>query len=108
MRSPKGKQRYVKASISRKTVRRNLRKEILYSLPMFIGMAVIAISHSFAGMVAGGIIAGVSGIIVIWKQEAPTSFVVVRGKPAVVMGGLYVAMTWGLVVLVILAYVFHW
>ena len=53
-------------------------------------------------------VAGFIGVIMIRKQEIVSSMMVVRGKPAVVIGFLWVLLAWGGALLAILVEMFDW
>ncbi len=87
---------------------RNWRKEALYIAPLLVALLVMVLYPTFTGGAISTIIGGFTGIIVIWKQEVPSATMTIRGKPAVVLGSLWILLTWGGTVLAIVAKLSNW
>ena len=95
-------------NFSRRQMLKNLRQETLYMLPTLIGFAIIVLFPTILGVIAGGIAAGFTGVIVIRQRKAPSAFATIKGTPAVIIGILIVIIAWGGALLGLLAYLFHW
>ncbi len=93
---------------SRAQMRKNMRQEVLYSIPMLLGLAIIVLFPSPWGTISGIFVGGFTGVIIIRQRNASSAFVTIKGTPAVIIGALVVAFLWGGALLVTLAYLFHW
>jgi len=89
-------------------MRRNALKEMVYVPPLVVALVVIALLSSLTGLAIGMFVAGFIGVIMIRKQEIVSSMMVVRGKPAVVIGFLWILLAWGGALLAILVEMFDW
>ncbi len=86
----------------------NLRKETLYMLPLLAAFVIVVLYPTFTGLIMGTIVGGFGGIIIVRRQEVASSMIVIRGKPAVVIGLLWVLFAWGGAVLAVLAKTLNW
>ncbi len=93
---------------SRAQMRKNMRQEVLYSIPMLLGLTIIVLFPTMWGVACGGFVGGFTGIIIMRQRNASSAFVTIKGTPAVIIGALVVAFLWGMALLSVLAYLFHW
>ena len=93
---------------SRAQMRKNMRQEVLYSLPMLLGLAIIVLFPTMWGVACGGFVGGFTGIIIIRQRKAPSAYWTIEGVPAVILGILIVIIAWGGALLGTLSYLFHW
>jgi len=100
--------RWITFSRTRSQVRHNVRKELIYVPPLIMALAIIALWPSLFGLATGMFVAGFVGLIMIKKQEMVSSMIVVRGKPAIVIGVLWVLLVWGIAIIIILGEIFGW
>jgi len=99
---------WIKFSYTREQMRRNAFKELTYIPPLVVALVIVMLLPSPTGLAIGMFVSGITGIFMIRKREIVSSMMIVRGKPAVIIGFLWVLFAWGGAILVILAKMFNW
>ncbi len=100
--------KWIAISHTRSQMQHNAHKELIYLLPLIGAFIVMALLPSLLGFSIGMLIAGLVGLIMIKRQEIVSSMIVVRGKPAIIVGLLWVLLAWGGAVLAVLAKILNW
>ena len=88
----------------KKMVLNGMLKSFLTSLPILIacGMIFLPKYPSDLTFALAAFIAGFSGVIIIIRNEAPSSFVTIRGMPAVIIGILGTLLFWSSALIILL------
>lgn len=89
----------------RKFILNQMLKSLLTYLPILIGCGVMflpklpnRVTFSLAAFIGG-----FSGVIIIIRKEAPSSFVSIRGVPAVILGIIGTVLLWICAIIVLLS-----